>query len=131
MKKEVVANFTIDDFFALEAKSDFKHEFQNGEIYDMAGVLPKHNNIMYNFYSSSLLWCQRKKKCKIFSSDQLVNAAFCDAIYYPDVVIICENIHFFGHEGTGFYAPTNWNWEVCMKMVKICLVSRVSCIKSK
>jgi Uma2 family endonuclease len=106
MENELVAISTIDNFFEQEAKSDFKHEFHGGEVYDMAGAQPIHNYISSNLCEQ--IWtCQKKKRCKVLFADQLVFAPLCDAIYYPDIVIICENPQFFKHEGTGLYALTN------------------------
>lgn len=79
---------TVQEYLALEAKSDVKHEFLNGEMFAMAGAHPRHNDIGANIYmrlSTHLI----DGGCIVYGSDQRVEVEDTGLNTYPDVTVVC------------------------------------------
>ncbi len=77
-----------EDYLALERKSFEKHEYFDGEIFDMAGTSEEHANISSNINIS--LGIQLKKRpCKSYQSDLRVHIPATGLYTYPDVIVVC------------------------------------------
>ncbi len=61
-------DYTPQEYLELEAKSEYKNEYINGEINPMTGGTPNHNEIAGNFYTFLKL-ALRGKNCKVFMTD--------------------------------------------------------------
>lgn len=85
--------FTIDEYYALEAASNIKHEFVDGYIYAMSGGSPAHNTINSNLHGF-LFGALRGKPCRVFTSDMAVKARETGNIFYPDVTVVCGERQF-------------------------------------
>lgn len=86
--------WTEDEYLALEAESDEKHEFVNGEIIAMAGGSPAHNTIAMNVGSELRALIKSKgRPCRVLSSDQRVNVTDTGLYTYPDVTVLCGPAH--------------------------------------
>ena len=78
--------YTVAEYILLDEASDIRHEFINGQLYDMSGATDLHNEITGNFYllMRSLLKNTSYKvymegvKCKIQGEEYYT---------YPDVFI--------------------------------------------
>ena len=82
--------WTEDEYLALEAESDEKHELVNGEIIAMAGGSPAHNTIAMNVGSELRALIKSKgRPCRVLSSDQRVNVNDTGLYTYPDVTVLC------------------------------------------
>jgi Uma2 family endonuclease len=88
--------YTIDQYLAIERKSEERHYYLDGEIYAMAGESPAHGDISTNLVM--LLASQmRGTPCRVRSKDTKVRSgAILSAgettrglFSYPDVVVIC------------------------------------------
>lgn len=79
-------NYTADEYLDLEVKSEIRHEFRNGEIVEMTGGTPAHNEITGNllFLLKASL---RKQPYSIFITDQRLWIPAVDLYTYPDVMI--------------------------------------------
>ncbi|MEM6654468.1 MAG: Uma2 family endonuclease [Planctomycetota bacterium] len=79
---------TVEEYLALEAQSDVRHEYYDGELFAMAGGTLTHSLIKVNAGSamSALL---RERGCLVCNSDMMV---FCPTGLrtYPDLSIVCE-----------------------------------------
>ena len=42
--------YTVDEYILLDEASDIRHEFINGQLYDMSGTSDLHNEIVGNLY---------------------------------------------------------------------------------
>lgn len=99
------AFFTEAEYLALEAASDRKHEFIDGEIIAMAGGSPAHNVICANI----IIGIGRRllgRPCRVVTSDQRLCVDDEGGTYvYPDVMVVCPP--FATREGspTTFIAP--------------------------
>ena len=81
--------YTVADYFALEAQSEVRHEFFEGEIFAMAGASIAHNTIAGNFYVT-LRQSLRGKKCRV--QMEAVRLAVEEGRHYtyPDVMVSCD-----------------------------------------
>ena len=81
--------YTPEEYFALEAQSQEKHEYFEGEVFAMAGTSKAHNAIALNIAVSSLA-ALRSRGCQLFASD--VRVAVQENVHYtyPDVVVSCD-----------------------------------------
>lgn len=84
---------SIDEYLALEASSDAKHEYLNGEIIAMAGVSPRHSVITSNV-TGLLRNALERSPCRVLGSDQRVRVESTGAYVYPDVSVVCAEPRF-------------------------------------
>ena len=78
--------YTVDEYILLDEASDIRHEFINGQLFDMSGTSDLHNEIVGNlyFYLRNFLQVSSNKiyfenvKCKIQGEEYFT---------YPDVFI--------------------------------------------
>ena len=87
-----IEHLTEDEYFALEERSETKHEFWNGYLVAMAGAAPRHNRITMRV-ARALANRLDDTGCEVTTSDQKIKAK--DAVFtYPDVVVSCEDEQF-------------------------------------
>ena len=79
------------DFLEFERESETKHEYFEGQIYDMSGASLKHNVISINTISN-LSNKLKGKKCRPFGSDLRIHIPINSLFTYPDISIICDDI---------------------------------------
>ena len=79
--------YSVGDYWKIERSSEIKHEYDDGEIYAMAGGSYPHNRISTNA-TIALGVALRGKKCFATNSDQQV-AVSRSKYVYPDVSVIC------------------------------------------
>ncbi|RYE91342.1 MAG: Uma2 family endonuclease [Cytophagaceae bacterium] len=81
--------YTAAEYFALEEKSEIRHEFFGGEIFAMAGASIAHNTIALNV---AILLRQnlRGEKCRV--QVEAVRLAVDENQHYtcPDVMVNCD-----------------------------------------
>ncbi len=79
--------YTLDEYIALEASSNVKHEYLDGQIYAMAGGTPEHAALAAAV--TGLLFPQlRKGPCRVYDADLRVRTP-TGLSTYPDVSVIC------------------------------------------
>lgn len=80
---------TPAEYFALEAQSEVRHEFFEGEIFAMAGASIAHNTIAQNFILK-LRPALRGKNCRV--QIEAVRLAVEEGRHYayPDVMVSCD-----------------------------------------
>lgn len=80
--------YTSAEYLEFERQSEVKHELINGEIFEMAGAVKRHNQISSNIVrllGNQLL----ERECNVYSSDMRVKIALTENYTYPDVVAVC------------------------------------------
>jgi Uma2 family endonuclease len=81
--------YTVEEYLAMEEKSEIRHEFVNGKLIAMAGASANHHDIALNligyFYPRL-----RGKPCKLFNSDARVRIERNGPFRYPDAFIACD-----------------------------------------
>ena len=76
------------EYLALEASSNVKHEFLDGQIYGVAGGTPEHAALAAALIG--LLFGQlRHGRCRIHDSDLRVRVLATGLTTYPDATIVC------------------------------------------
>lgn len=91
MAAQLEEYYTPEEYLAIEEQAEIRHEFVDGEIYDMAGSTINHNTIVGNA-AGELRIALRGKSCRVFSTDVKVatrDRRFC---FYPDVFVVCGKI---------------------------------------
>lgn len=81
--------YTPEEYFALEAQSEVRHEYFEGEVFAMAGTSLAHNLIKNNLIAV-LRPGVRQRGCRLF--DENVRLAVQESKYYtyPDVMVSCD-----------------------------------------
>lgn len=80
--------YTPEEYLELERGSEVRHEYIDGEIYEMAGANKPHNRISVNvvrLLDNQLL----ERGCNIYGSNMRVRIASTGKYTYPDVVAVC------------------------------------------
>ncbi len=77
-----------EEYLIMERVSPVKHEYFNGEIYQMAGASEEHANISSNI-NISLGTQLKKRPCKSYQSDLRVYIPATGLYTYPDVIVVC------------------------------------------
>lgn len=96
--------YTPEEYLALERESDTKHEYLDGQIYDMAGAKPNHNLIVASA-SGSLTAQLLDRDCFTYSSDQRVDVRVGGLFAYPDITVVCGEPQ-YDAEGDSLLNPT-------------------------
>ena len=91
LKAAPAAKFTWTEYQKLDAASEVRHEFVNGEVYAMAGATGNHNRISLNV-AAELHQALKGKPCEPFTVDMKLRIELgMDEIgYYPDVMVVCD-----------------------------------------
>ncbi len=76
------------DFVVFEEKSETKHEWLDGVVYDMSGGTIDHARLKTRV--SLYLGIQlMKKRCQVFDADLAVRVVATNLLTYPDVSVVC------------------------------------------
>ncbi|MGD9562708.1 MAG: Uma2 family endonuclease [Pyrinomonadaceae bacterium] len=78
---------TPQEYLALEREAEFRHEYLNGEIFEMSGASRRHNLISINLIrliSTHLL----DRDCTVYGADMRIKIPN-ENYTYPDVVAVC------------------------------------------
>lgn len=80
--------YSYAEYLALEATSNVKHEYLDGQIYGMAGGSPEHAALAAAVVG--LLFPQLQQgRCRAFSADLRVRVETSGLTTYPDVTVVC------------------------------------------
>lgn len=85
--------YTPEEYLALEEKSEFRSEFENGAIVAMAGGSLNHARITRNI--DRAFGGKLKKSCESLTTDVKVRVENYRKFYYPDVLVICGEPQFY------------------------------------
>lgn len=83
--------YTQEEYLAFERASLEKHEYYQGEIFDMAGGSLSHSQLQMNFTRETGNFL-KNKPCKIHASELRVHIPLNTLYTYPDAQIICGDI---------------------------------------
>lgn len=89
----------------MEEVAEYKSEYDNGEIFAMAGATANHNRIAFDcgrLVGNAL----RGSGCEAFSADMKVRIAKDDIYYYPELSIACGKADFEDKKETILKNPT-------------------------
>ena len=81
-------HYSWADYLALEASSNVKHEYLEGQIYGMAGGTPEHSALKAAI--TGLLFAHiRHGRCRAYDADLRVRVLETGLATYPDVTVVC------------------------------------------
>jgi Uma2 family endonuclease len=83
--------YRYDEYVALDALSNVKLEYFDGEIYAMAGGTPEHGELAVAV-STELRTQLEGKPCKTYSSDVRIRVEATGLATYPDVSVVCGEV---------------------------------------
>lgn len=87
--KKQSRRYPLEEYLALEEKSEVRHEFYNGEIYEMAGETVNHNLLIDSV--KDILKAQLKGKgCRVLSENMKMEVIQGIYFPYPDLVLTCH-----------------------------------------
>ena len=86
-----------DVYLDIERDAELRSEYDNGEIYAMAGASEKHNVIAGNTFSA-LHAKLRQRKCTVYQNDMRLRIEKFDKFVYPDIMVVCGDKHFYDDE---------------------------------
>lgn len=85
--------YTPEEYLEFERNSEVRHEYIDGEIFEMAGASKRHNRISTNvirLLDNQLL----ERNCDVYASEMRVRIASTGRYTYPDIVGICGDEEF-------------------------------------
>lgn len=97
--------FTPEEYLQLEEISETKHEYFNGEIFDMVGTSRNHSLIAANLItalSNRLV----AKPCEVYDSNIRVLVKANGLYTYPDVSVACGTPEFIHRQTDTLTNPT-------------------------
>ncbi len=85
LKKKYVSE---EEYLEMETVSPVKHEYFDGEIFQMAGASYEHNLATGNIYAS-LHFQLRRRDCSVVQNDMRLYIEATELYTYPDVMVVC------------------------------------------
>src|SRR5213595_3214443 len=82
---------TVKEYLAFENESSEKHEYYQGEVFNMSGAKVTHNEIAGNVFGDIRNFLLNKP-CKPYNSDQRIYVEKNSLFTYPDISIFCNGI---------------------------------------
>lgn len=80
--------YSANEYLSVERESEIRHEYVNGEVYEMAGANKRHNLISANIIrliGNQIL----DRSCSVYGSDMRIKIQSAEKYTYPDVVALC------------------------------------------
>jgi Uma2 family endonuclease len=97
MSSKLRPKYSIRDYLDIEAMSQIKHEYFQGDIFAMTGASFKHN-LIKQATSQTLSNQLMDRDCVVLDSDMRVKTQ-SDFYTYPDVVVVCGDVEIENMDG--------------------------------
>ncbi len=97
---------TVEEYLWQEQRAEVKHDYHNGQVYNMAGGSPEHSQIAVNL-TGELRALLRGSGCQVFNSDLKVavegnrrtkgnkRQPDDEFVTYPDASVVCGQLEFY------------------------------------
>jgi len=82
-------HYTPEEYFELEAHSEIRHEYVEGEVFAMAGASIAHNLIKGNLVAA-LRTEARRRGCRVLDENVRLEVRQNALYVYPDVLVTCD-----------------------------------------
>lgn len=89
-------HYTIEEYLALERRSDIRYEYYDGKIVAMAGGRPKHSKITNNA-SNAINTALGDRDCSVYGPDLKVKIDKTNKILFPDLMVICNDLEMYNN----------------------------------
>ncbi|HEX8000116.1 MAG TPA: Uma2 family endonuclease [Pyrinomonadaceae bacterium] len=93
MSTQPTYHLTPEEYLAIERKAEYKSEYVDGVMYQMAGGSEAHNLITGNVVTELNVQL-RDTPCKVYPSDMKVREPGGRKFHYPDVSVVCGETQF-------------------------------------
>lgn len=80
--------YTPEEYLEFERETGFRHEYLDGEIYEMAGESLSHSRVCVNL-SGEVREKLKGKLCEALSPNMKVKTSTASLFSYPDLTIVC------------------------------------------
>ncbi|RTL22465.1 MAG: Uma2 family endonuclease [Burkholderiales bacterium] len=78
-----------EDYLAWEALQQERHEYVDGEVFNMSGAEDRHVTVALNA-AMALRQHTTGSPCRVFMTDMKLQVASSKAYFYPDVFVTCS-----------------------------------------
>lgn len=85
--------YSLEEFLDMDAKSEARLEYWDGEIFDMSGASDQHDQIESNVHTSLKLQF-REKGCRVFTANMRIRVPSMPPYRYGDVSALCGQPQF-------------------------------------
>jgi Uma2 family endonuclease len=82
---------TYAEYLAAEARAEVRHEYLNGDVWEMAGGTIEHGALA-SAVAGELRAVLRDKPCRTFSSDVRIRVLETGLTTYPDLSVVCGQL---------------------------------------
>lgn len=105
--------FTVVEYLQMEKAATERHEFYQGEIFQMhghgellamSGAAPRHNIIFTNLFVG-LANRLKGKKCQPYGPDLRINIPQNTLFTYPDISVFCDEFKISEHDEDSVVEP--------------------------
>lgn len=96
---------SLEQYLERERLAEHRSEFHAGEVFAMAGASIAHITIVASLVEG-LRPCLKKKGCWLGSTDLRVYVPAADAVFYPDVAVVCGAMKFYNARRDVLLNPT-------------------------
>jgi len=79
---------SVEEYLRLEEKAAVRHEYVDGQIFEMSGATQRHSIIITNLVAKLDAFLEGTP-CNVLSQGFKVRVASANCFYYPDIVISC------------------------------------------
>ncbi len=89
MSSQPSRRYSLEEYFELELSSEEKYEYFDGEIFNMSGGSPAHEQVIVNLIvalSNKL----RGRGCHVFPSNLRIKVPSAPPYRYPDLSVLCD-----------------------------------------
>jgi len=111
MSAEPKRIYTMDEYLALERKSEARYEFRGGEVFSMSGGTLHHDRIMGNLYNL-LRGMLKGKGCEVFTGNMQIKTPALLPYRYADGSVVCGKIETEKFNGCDLLLNPVLIWEV-------------------
>jgi Uma2 family endonuclease len=91
--------YTVEEYLEIEASTEYRNEYYDGDIFAMAGASYNHNIIVENLYLA-LGNHLKGKKCRPHMIDMRLWIKRKRVYVYPDIMIVCGEPEIVNHKIT-------------------------------
>ncbi len=88
MSAQPKLKYTLEEYLELDRNSEARLEYWDGEIFDMSGVSPEHDEIEGNVYHHLRLKL-KGRKCRVFLANMRIKVPSLPPYRYGDLSALC------------------------------------------
>ena len=82
--------YTLEDYIELEKNSEERWEYFEGEVWNMAGASPNHEEITTNLTTAiKNVLRKNNRNCKVFGANLRLKVPVYEPYRYPDATVVC------------------------------------------